>query len=154
MDHPEKSIDTISISSISTGQISSLNDITYQIQPLDLSSISGLSASQNMWTTSGTYTPPTWHTSAGTMPAPVIFTGSDNKLKVQGDSEFNGNVKIKGRDICDVLDSIEQRLAILRPNTELESKWDQLRELRDQYAALEKELIEKQKAWDLLQKKG
>jgi hypothetical protein len=43
-------------------------------------------------------------------------------------------------------------LGILRPNEELESRWDQLKELRKQYVALEKDLIEKEKMWELLKK--
>jgi hypothetical protein len=45
---------------------------------------------------------------------------------------------------------LEQRLNILRPNTELEAEWDQLRELGDQYRQLETELMEKQKMWNKL----
>jgi len=42
---------------------------------------------------------------------------------------------------------------MLRPNCELEADWDQLRELGEQYRNLEKQLMEKQRAWDILKKK-
>jgi hypothetical protein len=42
---------------------------------------------------------------------------------------------------------------MLRPNRELEQEWDQLRDLGEQYRELEKQLMEKQRAWDLLRKK-
>jgi hypothetical protein len=51
------------------------------------------------------------------------------------------------------LQVLERRLNILRPNTELEAEWDQLRALGDQYRELEAELLEKQKMWDRLKTK-
>jgi hypothetical protein len=42
---------------------------------------------------------------------------------------------------------------MLQPNTALEAEWDQLRELGEQYRNLEKQLIQKQRAWDILKKK-
>ena len=47
---------------------------------------------------------------------------------------------------------MEERLAILRPNEELEEKWEQLRGLRKLYMELEQEIIEKEKMWDILKK--
>lgn len=71
---------------------------------------------------------------------------------VISDAEFDGDVKIKGKSLTDTLDKIEQRLAILRPNTELEERWEKLKELGDAYRALEKDIIEKEKIWDTLKK--
>jgi hypothetical protein len=73
-------------------------------------------------------------------------------LKVKGDADFEGDVTIKGKSINDSLERIEERLAILRPNEELEKKWDNLRELRKQYMELEAEIIEKEKMWEILKK--
>lgn len=73
-------------------------------------------------------------------------------LKVNGDAEFDGDVKIKGKSITETLEKIEEKLAILHPNEELESKWNELRELRNRYIELEKEIIEKEKMWDILKK--
>lgn len=77
---------------------------------------------------------------------------NNNSLHVNGDANFEGDVKIKGKSLVDSLEKIEEKLAILRPNEELEAKWDQLRELRKQYMELEKEIIEKEKVWDILKK--
>jgi hypothetical protein len=60
---------------------------------------------------------------------------------------------INGVSLNDTLRSIQDRLNMLRPNRELEADWDQLRELGEQYRDLEKQLMEKQRAWDLLRKK-
>jgi hypothetical protein len=76
----------------------------------------------------------------------------DPKLKVQGDAEFEGDVKIKGKSISETLDKIEARLGILHPNDKLEKKWEELKKLGDAYRALEKDIIEKEKIWDTLKK--
>ncbi len=73
-------------------------------------------------------------------------------LTVRGDAEFEGDLKIQGKSLKDALDRIEERLAILRPNEELEEKWDQLRGLRKMYMELEAEIIEKEKMWAILKK--
>lgn len=73
-------------------------------------------------------------------------------LHVKGNANFEGDVKIQGKSIVDSLERIEERLAILRPNTELEEKWDQLRGLRKMYMELEAEIKEKEQIWATLKK--
>jgi hypothetical protein len=51
-----------------------------------------------------------------------------------------------------VFDKIEERLAILHPNPELEDRWEELKELSKRYKELEKEIIEKEKMWDILKR--
>lgn len=75
-----------------------------------------------------------------------------NTLQVNGDANFEGDVKIKGKSILESLEKIEEKLAILHPNDELEEKWENLRELRKQYMELEAEIIAKEKVWDILKK--
>ena len=76
----------------------------------------------------------------------------DTKLKVQGDAEFEGDVKIKGKSISETLDKIEQRLGILYPNEKLEAKWEELKALGDKYRELEKDILEKEQIWNTLKK--
>lgn len=96
--------------------------------------------------------------SGGTISVPGIswndlnLTNSNNDLLVHGDANFEGDLKIKGKSLIDSLEKIEEKLAILRPNKELEEKWEQLRELRNRYIELEKEIIAKEKVWDILKK--
>jgi hypothetical protein len=52
----------------------------------------------------------------------------------------------------EMLHRIEERLNLLTPNQELEAEWDQLRELGNQYRALEQKLTEQGKMWDTLKK--
>ena len=63
-----------------------------------------------------------------------------------------GDLKIKGKSLSDQLDKIEERLGILHPNTELESRWEDLKRLRKEYIKLEKEIIDKEKMWAILKK--
>jgi hypothetical protein len=73
-------------------------------------------------------------------------------LKVNGDADFEGEVTIKGKSLYEMLDKIEERLAILHPNPELEDRWDELKELGKRYKELEQELLEKEKVWNILKK--
>jgi hypothetical protein len=73
-------------------------------------------------------------------------------LSVKGNAEFEGEVKIGGKNIKDMFEKIEERLAILHPNSELEDKWDELKELGKRYKELEAEIIEKEKVWAILKK--
>lgn len=93
-------------------------------------------------TTTGTNT--TWAVS------PTNNTNFANSvLDLQGEK---ADIRINGESLCDTLRSIQDRLNILRPNAELESKWDQLRELGEAYRKLEAELEEKQRMWDTIKK--
>ena len=82
----------------------------------------------------------------------TVSTAPHPSLAVKGDATFEGDVKIKGKSIADSIDRIEERLAILRPNEELEEKWENLRGLRKMYMELEAEIIEKEKMWSILKK--
>jgi hypothetical protein len=75
-----------------------------------------------------------------------------NTLQVKGDAEFDGEVTIKGKNIADMFAKIEERLAILHPNPELEDRWDELKELGKRYKELEAEIIEKEKVWSILKR--
>ena len=65
---------------------------------------------------------------------------------------MGGDLLMKGKKLSDVLDNIEKRLAILHPNPELEDRWENLKQLGEQYKALEAELIEKEKIWAILKR--
>ena len=60
------------------------------------------------------------------------------------------DIKIGDRSLKDFMDRVEERLGILRPNPELEEKWENLKGLRQAYMDLEKEIIEKEKMWKIL----
>jgi hypothetical protein len=76
---------------------------------------------------------------------------TSNTLDLRGD---DADIRINGQSLVETLRGIQDRLEILRPNPELESRWQQLRELREQYQLLEQQLIEKEEAWKALQQHG
>lgn len=91
----------------------------------------------------GTIGPGNWTTNTLTVPP-------SGRMDLKG---AGADLVINGVSLNDTLRSIQDRLNMLRPNRELEADWDQLRELGEQYRDLEKQLMEKQRAWDLLRKK-
>ena len=70
----------------------------------------------------------------------VVLTGSEADLVINGVS------------LSATLQGIQERLNILTVDPELEAKWDQLRELGEQYRKLESEILQKQRMWETLQK--
>ena len=77
---------------------------------------------------------------------------SPSTLQVNGDANFEGEIKLKGKSLNDTLSKIEERLAILHPNERLEEKWEKLRELRKQYQELEADILEKEKIMEILKR--
>ena len=73
-------------------------------------------------------------------------------IQVKGDAEFDGEITVKGKKLSEMFEKIEERLAILHPNPELEDRWDELKELAKRYKELEAEIIEKEKMWAILKK--
>jgi len=80
------------------------------------------------------------------------LTQNGAKIHVQGDAVFEGNITWQDRDMREWFESVEARLAILRPNPDLEKEWSELAELRQRYVELERELLEKQRTFDILKK--
>jgi hypothetical protein len=64
-----------------------------------------------------------------------------------------GDIKVGGKSLTDAISAIEDRLAILNPNPELEQRWENLKDLRRQYEALEKDILEKEKIMKILKEK-
>ena len=127
---------------------------TYVGDPLTVTT-GGTGQSGQVYTTNGTgglY----WGNLNGTTTSWGTVTTDPNlkgaSIQVKGDAEFDGEVTIKGKNLNDTLERIEEKLAILRPNEELEKKWEDLRNLRKAYMELEQEIIEKEKVWAILQK--
>ena len=88
--------------------------------------------------------------------APNWSTSNTLNVPTSGRMELRGeqaDIVINGVSLNDTLRSIHDRLNMLRPNTELEADWDQLRSIGEQYRKLENQLMEKQQAWDILKKK-
>ena len=118
---------------------------TYIGDPLSTITIANTGTAGQVYTTNGTS--PGWGNITLAEPA---LNGAT--LKVNGNADFEGEVTIKGKSLSEMLEKIEERLAILHPNPELEDKWDELKELSKRYKELEQEIIEKEKVWAILKK--
>jgi hypothetical protein len=87
-------------------------------------------------TTGATYT---INTGAGMNGAWGNTTISNNhpSLHVTGDAEFDGSIKVKGKDLAKSLEAIEKRLAILVPDPKKLEKFEALQKAYSHYKLLE-----------------
>ena len=74
---------------------------------------------------------------------------ASGKIKLNGPE---ADIEINGKSLIDMLETIEQRLNILRPNKTLESEWAELKTLGDAYRKLEADVKAKMKTWDAISK--
>jgi hypothetical protein len=88
------------------------------------------------------YTNTAWSTSV----APMTVT-QNATIELRGEK---ADIVINGVSLSDTLAAIESRLAILSPNTIIETEWAELKALGDAYRKLEAEIAEKMKAWNAL----
>ena len=66
------------------------------------------------------------------------------------DMHENADITVGGKSMQEFMKRVEERLAILEPNKKLEAEWAELKELGKQYRAMEQDLLEKAKSWDIL----
>jgi len=118
---------------------------TYIGDPLSTISIANTGSAGQVYTTNGTGA-----TSWATLSADPNLQGKT--LQVNGNADITGELTVQGIKLSDRLDKIDERLAILHPNEELEAKWENLRGLRKAYMELEAEIKEKEKVWGILKK--
>ena len=99
---------------------------------------------------SGSYTVTTPTISNGTITTGTTFTDNWTAgITLGGTTLTEEKVKVLD-DIKEWMNEVDAKLAILKPNEELEEQWDELKELRNRYVELEAELTEKAKMWELL----
>lgn len=75
--------------------------------------------------------------------------GTSAKIQLDGP---DADIEINGESLRDILQNIERRLNILKPNKELEKDWNELKELGDQYRKLESKIQAKMKTWNAIAK--
>ena len=80
-------------------------------------------------------------------PPSAMTVQPSGQIKIVGE---DADIDINGRSLKQFMDNVEQRLNLLRPNTQLEQEWDELKRLGDQYRQLEQHIKEKMKTWDIL----
>ena len=70
------------------------------------------------------------------------------------DMHKNADITVGGKSMREFMEQVTERLAMLEPNKKLEAEWAELKELGDQYRAMEQDLLEKAKSWDILKAKN
>lgn len=73
---------------------------------------------------------------------------SNSTLTLNGE---NADILIGDKSLLQILNGIEQRLGILHPKPELESRYQQLRELAEQYREMAKDLESRERVWKILE---
>ena len=134
--------------------IYTISDLTDVHSTIDNSSTNTISIGNSADTI--TISPPhaynigsTWTTMASTSASPYSIGGytTNNSISVNGE---NADIMINGRSIVDVLDRLEQQMGWLTPKPEIEKEWEELKRLGDEYRALEADIKDKMKVWDIL----
>lgn len=157
-DLPTITLDDLSYDTITLGNLApptyNYESYTY---PNGVSSVSiaGAGSSTSIYTSPSiptitlspnTYTNGNWNTS------PLTVHDGTKGITVKGDTEIEGNLKVNGVDLGEMLSKMQDQLAIYQPAPELEEKWEQLRDLARQYKELVADIKEKEKIWNILQK--
>lgn len=77
----------------------------------------------------------------------VFHESPSGTITLEGE---NADIFIDGVSLKNTLQGINDRLAILQVNPELEAEFDELHALGEQYRALERKLLEKKAVWNAL----
>lgn len=127
---------TLDLSSINNA---ALDTMVYSSASLvDTITLGAAGQPNTIWTTTGTGTFGLGDYEINRNTATLSLTGED------------ADIDINGVSLMATLRGIQERLALLEPNTELEEDWDELRSLGEQYRALEKKIKDKMATWDRL----
>jgi hypothetical protein len=98
---------------------------------------------------------PTFRYSTGTSGAGTYNWNNTTPTTVQINTDGltmaeGTDITVGGKSLTKAIEQIEERLGILHPNSALEERWEKLKELRQQYMELEKDLLEKEKLMKIL----
>lgn len=130
-------IGSIDINDIQITGASDIYDSTYDIDnimssnvgTITLNGATGNTSSYTISTGSYGYNG-TWGAGSGSL-------SNNSGLKVAGDAEFDGDVKIKGKSLNEFLETLEKRLAILQPDPRKLEKFEALKKAYNHYKMLE-----------------
>ena len=70
-------------------------------------------------------------------PVMTLSAGTSPSLKVSGDADIQGNLTVNGANISELLEKIQERLAILVPDPKRLEKYEALKQAYDNYKLLE-----------------
>jgi len=93
----------------------------------------------HVWTTTGT----------GSSPYTInpYTMNQSGKVHITGE---NADLVIGEKSMRDWMERVEERLNLLTPNAKLETEWEELKSLGEQYRRLEQHIKDKQATWDRL----
>ena len=129
--------DTITIDLSDIGAVgSTMSSTAYQYPTYSIGTTAGFNGTSGAYLTSGGTGSTVWTTN-NTSPWTISSTSPSPGLKVNGDAEFDGDVKIKGVSIAEALDTITKRLAILVPDPEKLEHFAALKKAYEHYKTLE-----------------
>ena len=129
------SLDSNAIPSITLGALNSA------VMPSPSYTV-GIGTNPVTWTTTGTGTNFNWNN-----PQPATTIDQGGKMSLRGE---NADLEINGKSLKTWMEKVEERLNILTTNPELETEWDELRELGERYREIEKRCKEKAETWKKL----
>jgi hypothetical protein len=142
---------------ISGGYGSDTITLDYTSQPsvvLNSTMSSGNGTIPYTFTTTGTGGTSTYNPFYGATTTNAVWTNSgDAKVHINGDGlvmQEGADIVVGGKSLTKAIEQIEERLCILHPNPALEDRWNQLKELREQYIEMERDLLEKEKLMKIL----
>jgi hypothetical protein len=70
-------------------------------------------------------------------PVMTVSAGTSPSLQVSGDADIKGNLTVNGSNISEILEKIQERLAILVPDPKRLEKYEALKQAYDNYKLLE-----------------
>jgi hypothetical protein len=116
-----------------------------------------ITLNNTLWSGNSITSPYTYTTTgtsgAGTYNWNNTTTSTNAKVHINGDGlvmQEGADIVVGGKSLTKAIDQIEERLGILHPNPALEERWSKLKELRQQYVEMEKDLLEKEKLMKIL----
>jgi hypothetical protein len=119
----------------------------YETVSLDLGHVHANVSLTSPYTVSSTINlPNAVYTTTGATSMPWTYNPS-TKITLDGP---DADIEINGVSLWKTMQEIANRLNIMQTNPELETEWAELRELGEQYRALEQRILEKQATWDRL----
>ncbi len=137
-------------------------DSSYGAVPYDTNIVGSMGTDtitldNTLWS-GGSITSPYTYTTTGTSGAGTYnwnntTTLTNAKVHINGDGlvmQEGADIVVGGKSLSKAIEQIEERLGILQPNPALEERWDKLKELRQQYVEMEKDLLEKEKLMKIL----
>jgi hypothetical protein len=142
------SLDTIDIPALTTADILSLSNTSPVWANMATMGTVSLTGSANNGWTSG---PTVYTIGAGGSGGSGSYTYQNNiwqnhatspAVKIQGDADIEGNLKVGGVNIVDMLAKIQERLLILVPNPDRLEKYEALKMAYEHYKTLEALCVE------------